>query len=105
MHIVLNLHLSCAHIGRNKMLQLIYKQFWHPRVNQVVVDIVQCCPVCQTQKNFSANVTPPMLKILASSPFDLCAMDLLQFPKTLKGNKYCLVFIDHYSKCCLLYTS
>src|SRR5678815_1545818 len=25
-------------------------------------------------------------------------MDLLQFPKTFKGNKYCLVLIDHFSK-------
>ncbi|KAL7648346.1 UNVERIFIED_CONTAM: hypothetical protein RMT77_000252 [Armadillidium vulgare] len=97
-NIVLKLHWNCAHIGRNKLLELIYKYFWHPRTNQVVVDVVRCCPTCQRLKTHTSNIIPPTLKIVAKNPFDLVAMDLLQFPVTEKGNKYAMVFIDHCSK-------
>ncbi|KAL7634312.1 UNVERIFIED_CONTAM: hypothetical protein RMT77_014689 [Armadillidium vulgare] len=96
--VVINLHWKCAHIGRNKILELLYRHFWHPRVNQIVSDIVRCCPTCQKFKTHSTNVVPPTLKIMAKSPFDLMAMDLLQFPITRSGNKYAVVLIDHFTK-------
>ena len=96
--IVLRLHWNLAHIGRNKILELIYKYFWHPRVNQIVSDVVKCCPTCQKLKTHSSNIIPPTLKIDSNSPYDLVAMDLLQFPVTNNGYKYVSVFIDHCSK-------
>ena len=96
--VVINLHWGCAHVGRNKLLELLYRHFWHPRVNQIVSDIVKCCPTCQKLKTHSTNIVPPTLKITANSPFDLMAMDLLQFPITRSGNKYAAVLIDHFTK-------
>src|SRR6201990_1502600 len=54
--LVLKLHWNLAHVGRNKLLDLVYKQFWHPRANQVVSDVVKCCPECQKLKTHSSNV-------------------------------------------------
>lgn len=96
--IVLKLHWNLAHIGRNKILDLIYRHFWNPRANQVVSDVVRCCPTCQKLKTHSSKVIPPTLKIKTNTPFDLVAMDLLQFPVTNSGNKYVTVLIDHCSK-------
>jgi len=96
--VVLKLHLSFAHIGRNKLIDLVYKELWNPRVNQVVSDVCRSCPVCQQNKVFSNCISPPILKISSSFPFDLCAVDLLKLPVTPRGHQYCLVFIDHFSK-------
>src|SRR5215469_16644253 len=96
--IVLKLHIDFAHLGRNKLLDLVYRELWHPRVNQVVSDVCRSCPVCQQNKVFSNFISPPILKISSSFPFDLCAVDLLKLPVTSRGHNYCLVFIDHFTK-------
>ena len=34
-----------------------------------------------------------------AAPFELCAMDIVgPLPETVNGNKYILVFVDHFSK-------
>ena len=54
--------------------------------------------MCQLVKTSKQEVTPPTRKIQVSSPFELLCMDLLQFPKTSRGNVALLVCIDHLSK-------
>lgn len=46
----------------------------------------------------SQAVAPPTLKIKSTYPFQLVAADLVQFPRTSRGNIGCLVIVDHYSK-------
>ena len=43
-------------------------------------------------------MVPPMLKITASYPFEILAVDLVSLPPTKKGNVAILVAVDHYSK-------
>jgi hypothetical protein len=43
-------------------------------------------------------VVPPTVKITTSHPFELMAVDLVQFPRTSSGYLGCCVLVDHNSK-------
>jgi hypothetical protein len=88
-------HRSVAHIGREKLLDLMRKNVWHPRLNKVVEDVCTTCFKCQRNKVSGQRIAPPTIKIQAKYPFDLLAVDLVQFPRTSQGNVACLVSIDH----------
>jgi transposase InsO family protein len=96
--IVYKVHTQMAHIGRHKLINIVSRSFWHPALDKVAGDICISCNHCQLYKVSSQPIAPPTIKIHASHPFDLVAMDLLQFPKSSRNNVAALVVIDHYSK-------
>ena len=96
--IIHKVHTQLAHIGRHKLLDIIQDQFYHPALNKVAKDYCSSCRHCQLFKVNAQPISPPVLKIQTSKPFELMAVDLLQFPKSSKGNIAALVAVDHYSK-------
>lgn len=95
---VIKTHSRLAHIGKHKLEHLLRRQMFHPSLNKVIADLCQCCEHCQLFKVASQPKSPPTLKIRSRYPFDLVAMDLLQFPKSSSGNVVALVVVDHNSK-------
>lgn len=91
-------HECMGHIGREKLSNILKRNVWHPRINKICEDICVTCPQCQRYKIAAQRVSPPVLKIEAKHPFDLVAVDIIQFPRTSQGNVACLVVVDHYSK-------
>ncbi|KAB7503019.1 Longitudinals lacking protein-like [Armadillidium nasatum] len=69
---------------------------WHPKLRLICKDISMTCHHCQLGKISNIYHAPPMLKINTKFPFELVAVDLLQLPKSSKGNSYIFVLIDHY---------
>ena len=96
--LVISLHSSFSHIGRDKMLNLIDSLVWHPLKYRVVNDVCSSCPQCQILKVNPNFVPPPMLKITTSSPFEMVAVDLISLPRTSSGFCCCLMMVDHFSK-------
>lgn len=94
----LKTHGQLAHIGKHKMEYFLRRQLYHPAMNKVIVDICRTCEHCQLFKVASQSKFPPTIRIRSRFPFDLVAMDLLQFPKSSNGNIVVLVVVDHYSK-------
>ena len=91
-------HEQVAHIGKHKLIDIVSNQFYHPAIIKMANDICTSCAHCQLYKIGKQTVTPPTLKIKADYPYDLVAMDLLQFSKSSENNVAVLVAIDHYSK-------
>ena len=91
-------HVEMAHIGRDKLCDLLSKQVFCPGLTKVVADIVYCCKRCQLYKTTAQTKTPPMHKIQCHEPFELVAADVVLFPRTSRGFIGCLVIVDHYSK-------
>lgn len=91
-------HTQLAHIGRHKLMACVQEHFWHPAMEKVARDICASCGHCQLFKVNNQPIAPPTIKIATSHPFDLLAVDLLQFNKSSKGNIAALVTIDHFSK-------
>lgn len=96
--VVVKVHQQLAHIGIAKTLYIVSQNFWHPAIREIAKDVCSTCSFCQLYKNHPQVFTPPMLKIQAAFPYDLVAVDLLQFPRSPKGNVALLMAIDHFSK-------
>jgi len=39
-----------GHMGQDKTIELIRRNFWWPKMNERIVDFVQSCPECQKNK-------------------------------------------------------
>ena len=55
------------------------------------------CLVCLTHSP-GHPVKAPLTPIPVSGPFDKIGVDVIQLPKTAKGNQYAVVFIDYLTK-------
>ena len=63
-------------------------------------DIAQWCRACLTcaSRSVGSPVRPPLTPLPVGGPFDHVGVDVLQLPKTKRGNKYAVVFVDYLSK-------
>ena len=91
-------HSKLAHLGRPKLLEKISQHFWHPAVHKVTRDVCTTCVFCQLHKPSPQRVSPPTIRIQSSGPFDLVALDLLQFTRSPRRHVAVLVAVDHFSK-------
>ena len=91
------IHYKMGHPGREKLLEELRRQIWHPSLSKVMRDITRTCDACQKLK-IAATTIPPYIKIQTTSPYELVAVDLVAFSMTRKGNVGCLVAVDHNSK-------
>jgi hypothetical protein len=92
------IHFGFAHLGRDKLLDLISPLAWHPARYKISNDVCTTCHQCQIVKQFSTPLVPPTLKIKSEYPFELVAADLISLPRTSNGYVGCLMVVDHYSK-------
>ena len=94
--ILLVVHYRMAHLGRQKLIELVRQHIWHPSLSRVSSDITRSCDLCQRWKT-APIVAPPVQKITTSAPFELVAMDLVSLPSS-SGYIGCLVVMDHNTK-------
>ena len=52
------------------------------------------CIVCAT-RSVGRAVKPPLTPIPVAGPLDSIGADVIQFPKTSRGNQYAVVFVDY----------
>ena len=96
--VVLKVHQSMAHIGPKKLKGVVKREMWHPELEKVCRDVASTCSWCQKNKPQPQVHKPPIRRIESSVPFELVAMDLVELPKTTRGNVGALVAVDHFSK-------
>ena len=96
--ILFMVHNEMSHAGRHKILNVLRKEFWHPAIDKISREICASCKFCQLNKTNLQQIPPPILKVDAGYPFNLIAIDLIQFPKSTSGNNVALVVVDHYTK-------
>ncbi len=76
--------------------------FWHDKIESIkkFIKICEKCQLAKQSRNMRFGIEK-MKNILVCDLFYHVAMDIVgPLPKTLNGNKYVLVVIDHYSKWC-----
>ena len=96
--VAVDTHYSMAHIGGNKMKELLQRDYWHPEMGGICEDIATTCAWCQCNKPKPIRVIPPTKKIETNYPFELVAVDLVELPKSRSGKRCCLTVVDHYTK-------
>ena len=72
-------------------------RFCHPGFPRIIAEVVRECLTCQVHKG---NVPRkyPVYRRTVTQPFEIFAVDLMDLPRTKRGNKSLLVGIDLYSK-------
>ena len=64
-------------------------------------DVVKwCCSclICAAYQGFGRRKPPPLKIISVGSPFECVCVDILEMPRTLRGNRYVIVFAEYFTK-------
>lgn len=93
-------HDECGHLGVEKTLERIKRNYWFAQMNRFVKKYIQSCLNCLYMKS-SKGPRPGYLHPIpkSSTPFETLHIDHLgPFIKTKKGNTFLLVMVDGFTK-------
>lgn len=93
-------HETLGHMGSDSILPLLKRRFWFPRMDEVVLNFVRECKVCQLNRNDSAAQPAPIRPIPPSAlPFERWGIDFVgPLPTSKSGNQYILTAIDYATR-------
>ena len=73
------------------------KYYWWPNMRKDIVDWCRACLTCATRQT-SRKTKPPLVPIPVGGPWDRVGVDIVQLPKSHRGNQYAIVFCDYLTK-------
>ena len=86
-----------AHLSDAKVFSQLRRHYWWGRMRQDITQWTRGCIVCAT-RSVGRAVRAPLTPIPVAGPFDQIGVDIIQFPKTSRGNQYAVVFMDYLTK-------
>ena len=86
-----------GHLRDAKVYGELSRHYWWPKMRSDVFHWCRSCVVCATRR-LGHKVTPPLVPIPVSGPFDRVGVDVIQFVKSHQGNRYAVVFVDYLTK-------
>jgi len=87
------------HMGQDKTIELIRRNFWGPKMNEGIIDFVRSCPECQRNKasrHQLYGLTSPLE--LPYAPWQSIAMDFITELPRSEGCDQLWVIIDRFTK-------
>jgi len=88
-----------GHMGQDKTIELVRRNFWWPKMNERIIDFVRSCPECQRNKasrHQPYGLTSPLE--LPYAPWGSIAMDFITELPTSEGCDQLWVVIDRFTK-------
>lgn len=92
-----SVHNESGHLGTERILELLRKRFYWPRMSQDVEQHVKSCGECVTRKS-PAQRAAPLHKISSGGPMDLVCIDFLSMETDSRGMSNVLVVTDHFTR-------
>ncbi len=90
--------IAAGHVGVNRTKLKTRERFWWVSMDEDIRKWVRMCEKCNRRKG-SPKKHGPLMPIEAKYPFELLSMDLLgPLPATECGNRYIIVFTDHFTR-------
>jgi len=86
-----------GHLGDAKIYSELQRHYWWPKMRSDINHWNKSCLTCATYGR-GRSVRPPLTPIPVSGPFDRVGIDVIQFPRSTKGNQYAVVFMDYLTK-------
>ena len=86
-----------GHLRDAKVYGELSRHYWWPKMRAEVLHWCRSCLICATRRLGHA-ITPPLVPIPVSGPFDRVGVDVIQFPKSHQGKRYAVVFVDYLTK-------
>jgi len=88
-----------GHMGQDKTIELIRRNFWWPKMNERIIDFVQSRPECQQNKasrHWPYGLSSPLE--LSYAPWQSIAMDFITELPVSEGCDQLWVVIDRFTK-------
>ena len=96
---VLHFHHGVDHRGIMGMTKVISQKFFIPNMTNQIRKFTQNCAICIKGKSRKKTPDKPVLQTSSKHPWMAVSCDLIgPFPKSYKGNQYCLVVIDNLTR-------
>jgi len=88
-----------GHMGQDKTIKLIRRNFWWPKMNERILDFVRSCPECQ-QNKVSQHQPYGLSSLLELpyAPWQSIAMDFITELPASEGHDQLWVIIDRFTK-------
>ena len=86
-----------GHLREAKIHGQLSRHYWWPGMRRDIVTWCRMCITCAT-RSVGRRAQPPLTPIPVAGPFDRVGVDVLQLPKTKRGNRYAIVFVEYLTK-------
>ena len=97
------LHDDLGHFGTAKTSARVKERFFWLHMSLDIEKWCRNCLPCQSRKNPVPERRAPLQPIISSRPGELVTMDIVEYPSSSQGYRYCLVMADHFTKWLELY--
>ena len=102
-HMILEIHVTYAHIGKKKVQKMIEEDFFVFRLLLLLSEMLNTCYSCQRNK-YTTSLQPLLQPIIMDRPGKLLSIDFYgPLPTSTAGAKYLLTTIDVFSKFVVMY--
>ena len=87
-----------GHFSGIRLFSTLSRRWWWERMYTDALEFCRNCPQCAVVTGASRIQRPALKPIPIDRVFQVIGMDIMELPKTTKGNQYVLVFQDFLSK-------
>lgn len=87
-----------GHFAAKKTYGALMRHWWWDGMYSDTQKFTSNCPQCAIVTGGGRHHRPPLHPIPVSRPFQIVGVDVMELPKTDKGNRYVLVFQDFLTK-------
>ena len=91
-------HCALSHVGETKMHHFAQTHFYANNMKEEVSKVVGRCMECKISKASCGTNKAQSKEVTTKRPYELVAVDLAEFPRSSRGNKFLFLAIDHFSK-------
>ena len=92
-----------GHFSGNRLFNSLSRHWWWEGMYSDVSHYVRNCPECVTVSGGGRVNRLPLHPIPVQRPFQIVGVDIMELPKTTRGNKLVLVFQDFLTKWPMVY--
>ena len=98
--IMQNYHSSimAGHFSGVRLYKTLSRRWWWDGMYSDAVEYCKNCPQCAIVSGTGRKSNPPLKPIPVERVFQIVGVDIMELPKTSKGNQYVVVFQDFLSK-------
>lgn len=87
-----------GHIGTTKTTTRVKEKFFWPSMSLEIEEWCKNCLPCRGRRNPVPTRRAPPQPIVTCRPGELVTMDIVEYPLSSQGFRYCLAMVDHFTK-------
>ena len=90
--------IMAGHFSGQKLYNCLAKHWWWEGMYADTHHYCRNCPQCTISTGSGRQLKPPLQPIPVSRPFQIIGVDIMDLPKTSRGNQHVVVFQDFLTK-------